>query len=392
MLLRLEALSKRFGRDWVVRDLSLSLDRGEVVALLGPNGSGKTTLLRLMAGLLKPTRGRVERRGRALFLPNPPAFHRRLTAREHLLFDLAFHGAGGGLEGGLGPVWPPRGPPPFRLFQRDEEAPGPGPPHPLAAGPLASGRAGNRPGPGGEGPSSGNSGRPRRGRRWSWPPTTGPWPRRWPTGPWSWGGRDTAPCWPRQNPRAGYEAGLAFGPSGPAPRGPGPLRPPFPSGLPRGEPVRHGPGPGARGGPSAPGGPRGLVGGPGFPRHPPLHPGLCLEVEEGTLEDLLLAPGGKEWIYFGKLLFQMLLLLPAGLLALLLAAGLFYLPLEKGLPLLLTLALGTLATPAWPPSTPGFSLGLGGGRPFCPFSSSPWWSPWSWPRCGPRRGFWRGFL
>ena len=101
MLLRLEALSKRFGRDWVIRDLSLSLDRGEVVALLGPNGSGKTTLLRLMAGLLKPTRGRVERQGHALFLPNPPAFHRHLTAREHLLFDLAFQGAKGDWEGAL---------------------------------------------------------------------------------------------------------------------------------------------------------------------------------------------------------------------------------------------------------------------------------------------------
>lgn len=101
MLLRLEALSKRFGRDWVIRDLSLSLDRGEVVALLGPNGSGKTTLLRLMAGLIRPTRGRVERQGHALFLPNPPAFHRHLTAREHLLFDLAFQGAKGDWEGAL---------------------------------------------------------------------------------------------------------------------------------------------------------------------------------------------------------------------------------------------------------------------------------------------------
>lgn len=95
MLLRLEALSKRFGRDWVIRDLSFGLERGEIVALMGPNGSGKTTLLRLMAGLLRPTRGRVERRGRALLLPNPPAFHRRLTAREHLLYDRAFHGAQG---------------------------------------------------------------------------------------------------------------------------------------------------------------------------------------------------------------------------------------------------------------------------------------------------------
>lgn len=95
MLVRLEAIGKRFGRDWVFRDLSFRLERGEVVALLGPNGSGKTTLLRLMAGLLKPTRGRVLREGRALFLPNPPAFHRRLTAREHLLYDLAFHGREG---------------------------------------------------------------------------------------------------------------------------------------------------------------------------------------------------------------------------------------------------------------------------------------------------------
>ncbi|GAB5603467.1 ATP-binding cassette domain-containing protein [Thermus sp. FJN-A] len=95
MLLRLQSISKRFGRDWVLKDLSFTLERGEVVALLGPNGSGKTTLLRLMAGLLRPTRGRVERLGRALFLSNPPAFHRHLTAREHLLFDLAFHGRQG---------------------------------------------------------------------------------------------------------------------------------------------------------------------------------------------------------------------------------------------------------------------------------------------------------
>ncbi|GAA5335567.1 MULTISPECIES: ABC transporter ATP-binding protein [Thermus] len=94
-MLRLEAVSKRFGRDWVLKDLTFALARGEVVALLGPNGSGKTTLLRLMAGLLKPTRGRVVREGRALFLPNPPAFHRHLTAREHLLYDLAFHGKEG---------------------------------------------------------------------------------------------------------------------------------------------------------------------------------------------------------------------------------------------------------------------------------------------------------
>ncbi len=95
LLLRLEGVAKRFGRDWVLRDLSFSLSRGEAVALLGPNGSGKTTLLRLLAGLLRPSRGRVERRGWALLLPNPPAFHRRLTAWEHLAFDLRLHGRRG---------------------------------------------------------------------------------------------------------------------------------------------------------------------------------------------------------------------------------------------------------------------------------------------------------
>ncbi len=67
---------------------------------------------------------------------------------------------------------------------------------------------------------------------------------------------------------------------------------------------------------------------------------FALEVEEGTLDDLLLTPGGREWVYLGKLLFQLALLLPLGLLALLLLAGLFYLPLERAGGVFLTLALG----------------------------------------------------
>ncbi|GGM97125.1 cytochrome C biogenesis protein B [Thermus composti] len=69
---------------------------------------------------------------------------------------------------------------------------------------------------------------------------------------------------------------------------------------------------------------------------------FALEVEENTLDDLLLTPGGKEWVYLGKLLFQLLLLLPLSALALLLSAGLFYLPLARAPALLLTLALGVL--------------------------------------------------
>ncbi|MER3425923.1 MAG: ABC transporter ATP-binding protein [Thermus sp.] len=93
-MLLFEDVWKRFGRDWVLKGVGFSVRKGEVVALLGPNGSGKTTLLRLGAGLQRPTRGRVERRGEALLLSNPPAFHRHLTAREHLAYDLALWGKG----------------------------------------------------------------------------------------------------------------------------------------------------------------------------------------------------------------------------------------------------------------------------------------------------------
>jgi energy-coupling factor transporter ATP-binding protein EcfA2 len=56
----------------ILRGVSLSLDAGERVALMGRNGAGKSTLLRHAAGLLEPTRGRIERSGRvALLLQNP---------------------------------------------------------------------------------------------------------------------------------------------------------------------------------------------------------------------------------------------------------------------------------------------------------------------------------
>lgn len=67
-----------------------------------------------------------------------------------------------------------------------------------------------------------------------------------------------------------------------------------------------------------------------------------LEVEDGTLDDLLLTPGSREWIYFGKLLFQFALLLVVGLALLFLTAGLFYLPVQNAGWYLLVLLLGSL--------------------------------------------------
>ncbi len=53
------ALSRRYGRTWALRDCSLSIPDGHVVALVGPNGAGKSTLLHVAVGLTPPTSGAV---------------------------------------------------------------------------------------------------------------------------------------------------------------------------------------------------------------------------------------------------------------------------------------------------------------------------------------------
>lgn len=55
--LALDGIARRFARRWVLRGVSLRVERGEVVALTGRNGSGKTTLLRVVTTGLRPTRG-----------------------------------------------------------------------------------------------------------------------------------------------------------------------------------------------------------------------------------------------------------------------------------------------------------------------------------------------
>ena len=66
MLVRVEALHAGYGATPVLRDVSLEAGAGEAIAVIGPNGAGKTTLLRTIAGMLKPTRGRVHYEGRHL--------------------------------------------------------------------------------------------------------------------------------------------------------------------------------------------------------------------------------------------------------------------------------------------------------------------------------------
>jgi lipopolysaccharide export system ATP-binding protein len=99
MGLEAQGLSKSFWQRKVVDNVSLVINRGEVVGLLGPNGAGKTTTFYMVVGLLTPDRGRIlldgvditalpmyrrSRRGLG-YLPQESSVFRKLTVRENLL-------------------------------------------------------------------------------------------------------------------------------------------------------------------------------------------------------------------------------------------------------------------------------------------------------------------
>src|SRR5207253_10306951 len=63
--IRTDALGKRYGSAWALRDCTLEIPAGSVTALVGPNGAGKTTLLQLAVGLSTPSAGSVRVLGRS---------------------------------------------------------------------------------------------------------------------------------------------------------------------------------------------------------------------------------------------------------------------------------------------------------------------------------------
>ncbi len=98
-------LSKAFGEQVAVRDLTLQIQQGEVFGFLGPNGAGKTTSVKMLLGLVRPTSGRASLLGAPLgdratrarigFLPEHFRFHDWLTAAEFLQLHAQLYGMSG---------------------------------------------------------------------------------------------------------------------------------------------------------------------------------------------------------------------------------------------------------------------------------------------------------
>ncbi len=99
-----QELTKNFGRQAVLRGLSMDLRPGEVTLLTGSNGAGKTTTLRILAGLTRPDSGAAEILGinvvrarrraqqKLAFLPQGTGFHPRFTCRQILGFYARLRG------------------------------------------------------------------------------------------------------------------------------------------------------------------------------------------------------------------------------------------------------------------------------------------------------------
>jgi len=78
---------------WALNDVSFQVEKGERVGIIGRNGSGKTTLLRLLAGISRPTKGKITVRGRmGVLIEIMAGFHPELTGRENVYLNGAIMG------------------------------------------------------------------------------------------------------------------------------------------------------------------------------------------------------------------------------------------------------------------------------------------------------------
>ncbi len=106
-MIKLTNLTKNYGKFCAVDAINLHVPPGELFGFLGPNGAGKTTTLRMIAGILKPTSGRVQIGGIDIatnpigaksklgFIPDRPFIYEKLTGAEFLRFVAGLYGQEG---------------------------------------------------------------------------------------------------------------------------------------------------------------------------------------------------------------------------------------------------------------------------------------------------------
>ena len=97
-MIELTGVSKQFGDVTAVKDLNLSVSKGELFGFIGPNGAGKTTTINMIVGLLRPSSGRVtvdgvdvqmdpeKAKSKVGYIPDSPFIYNSLTGREFLWF------------------------------------------------------------------------------------------------------------------------------------------------------------------------------------------------------------------------------------------------------------------------------------------------------------------
>jgi ABC-2 type transport system ATP-binding protein len=106
-MIRVEGLTKTYGKFVAVDQINLHVLRGQLYGFLGPNGAGKTTTLRMIAGILRPSSGRIWLGGDDLitnpltakrrlgFIPDRPFVYEKLTGAEFLRFVAGLYGQEG---------------------------------------------------------------------------------------------------------------------------------------------------------------------------------------------------------------------------------------------------------------------------------------------------------
>jgi heme exporter protein A len=103
--IELDGLERRYGERVALAGVSVRVEAGQTLAVIGGNGAGKSTLLRVLAGLLRPHGGRASVLGAALpserwrlpgrvgYLGHEPLLYRDLSGRENLHYHARLHGA-----------------------------------------------------------------------------------------------------------------------------------------------------------------------------------------------------------------------------------------------------------------------------------------------------------